>query len=159
MTRKKRITWPFGAIFAVPLPDGSYALGQVIAPMMTNVVYCALTDYRSPELPASPPPLTADNVISRVALTREQLDFGAWPIVGIANPLVTKPEFANERFARSGYVGARLHDAALAADFLAAFHALVPWDDWHDPKYLDTWLIGPHRKPKVLRFKSDAAAS
>lgn len=69
-----------------------------------------------------------------------------------------KAEFRNEQFASTGYVGARVHDAGIAEEFLAAFHALMTRDDWHDPAYLDHWLVSPACKPAVLKFKSSVAA-
>jgi hypothetical protein len=34
-------------------------------------------------------------------------------------------------------VGSTIYDAAIAEDFMNAFYALQPWDDWHNPDYLD----------------------
>ena len=151
--------WSLGSVFAVLLPDGSHALGQAVAVMMPNVVYCALTNQTVQVLPDTAPNVTRDNVIARVALTREQLAYGAWTVLGVAPAISRKDEFPNEAFARNGYVGARVYDAAIAEEFLAAFHALVPWDDWHDPRYLDNWLVSPDKKPNNLRYKHSASAS
>ena len=159
MPRRSKVSWKELDVFAVPLPDGSCAFGQAIGMMMTNVVYCALTDQRAPSVPAAPPSLLPAQVVARVALSREQLDYGAWPILGPARALCARSDFPNERFARSGYVGARIYDAALAEEFLAAFHALACWDAFHDPTYLDQWLVSPSRKPARLLFKSTAKSS
>jgi len=159
MTRKRRVHWEPGAQFAVPLPDGSYGIGQAIALMMPNVVYCALTSHRALALPAAPAAVSPADVVSRVAVSREQLDYGAWPILAATQLLAEKADFTNEKFASVGYVGAKVYDAALAEEFLAAFHGLAPWDDYHDPHYLDAWLTSPARKPIALRFRSDAPAS
>ena len=159
MPRKQRLAWEPGAVFAVPLADGTLALGQAIALMWPNVVYCALTTRRTERAQTAVTAISRSDTIALVALTREQLDYGAWPVLGYAQLVASKAEFANERFAAAGYVGAKVYDAALAEDFLNAAHALAPWDDWHDAGYLDTWLISPAHKPRVLRFKSDAPAS
>ena len=126
---------------------------------MPNVVYCALTDRRVSSCTSGAPTLRPDDVVALVALTREQLDFGAWPLLGLSSLIATSRDFANERFAASAYAGAKIYDAALAEDFLAAFHALRPWDDWHDPHYLDAWLVSPSRKPRHLLLKSDPRVS
>lgn len=34
-------------------------------------------------------------------------------------------------------------------DFIKA-----PWDDWHDPEYLDKLLISPDKKPENLIYKN-----
>ena len=31
---------------------------------------------------------------------------------------------------------------------------LAPWDDWHDPFYLDKLLLSPDKKPKNVILKS-----
>jgi hypothetical protein len=162
MSRNRKTHWPLGAIFAVALPDGTFALGQAISMMMANVVYCALTDRSVSSIAAATsavPTLTPKDVVARVALTREQLDYAAWPVVGVADPLAAVTHFTNERFAATRYVGATMYDAVVAQDFLAAFHALAPWDDWFDPDFLDAWLVSPDRKPAVLLFKSGRAAT
>ena len=162
MPRKQKISWPLGAVFAVPLPDGTFALGQAIGMMMANVVYCALTATRVASLAAAADAvsaLTPVDVVTRQALTREQLDYAAWTVVGRAAPLAAVADFNNERFAKDRYVGATIHDAAVAEEFLAAFHALAPWDDWFDPTYLDSWLVSLDRRPSVLQFKSGRAAT
>lgn len=149
-------------MFAVPLPDTTYALGQAVALMSPTLVYCALTDRRVKTLPRTAPTLRPDDVVSRVALTREQLDFGAWPILGTAPPVCAKVDFANERYKRRGYVGAVMYDAALAEDFLAAFHGILPWDEFDpdpespDEEFFGSWLVSPDRKPRKLKFKSKA---
>ena len=127
--------------------------------MMPNVVYCAFTSARIGALPSTAPVLSSDQVVSRVAVTREQLDHGAWHILGQGAPVADKADFSNEAHAGRRYVGAKIYDAALAEEFLAAFHALTPWDDFHDPQYLDAWLTRPECKPLRLLYKSDAPAS
>ncbi len=162
MPRKRKISWAIGAVFGVPLPDGTFALGQTIGMMMANVVYCALTATRVPSLAAAADAVSGlkpADVVARQALTREQLDYAAWTVVGRAAPLAAATDFNNERFAKDGYVGATIYDAGVAEEFLAAFHALAAWDDWFDPTYLDSWLVSPDRRPSVLRFKSGRAAT
>ncbi len=153
MARKRKVTWEFGAVFAVPLPDGTFGIGQTIAAMMTNVVYCAFTRQRVSGIGGGVPGLLSTDVVSRVPVTREQLDYAAWPILGVAPLCCAKSDFAAEAFANRGYVGATLYDAALAEDFLAAFHALAAWDDWHEPDCLDRWLVSARAKPETLRWK------
>ena len=39
-------------------------------------------------------------------------------------------------------------------DFIKAYFSLAPWDDWHDPEYLDKLLISPDKKPENLIYKN-----
>ena len=156
MARKRKVTWEFGAVFVVPLPDGTFGIGQAIASMMTNVIYCAFTRQRVGAIGGGVPKLHATDVVSRVPVTREQLDYAVWRVLGVAPLCCAKADFPAEAFANRGYVGAMIYDAALAEDFLAAFHALAAWDDWHQPDYLDRWLVSPSAKPQTLRWKDVA---
>jgi hypothetical protein len=153
MARKRKVTWEFGVVFAVPLPDGTFGVGQAIAAMMANVSYCAFTRLRVGEIGGGVPSLLSTDVVSRVPVTREQLDYAAWPILGVAPLCCAKSDFAAEDYANRGYVGATIYDAALAEDFLAAFHAFAAWDDWHQPDYLNRWLVSPNAKSQTLRWK------
>lgn len=40
-------------------------------------------------------------------------------------------------------------------DFIKAYFSLAPWDDWHDPEYLDKLLISPDKKPENLIIKTN----
>jgi hypothetical protein len=156
MARKRKVPWEFGAVFAVPLPDGTFGLGQAVAAMLPNVVYCAFTKQRTGDLALGMPALTPTDVVSRVPVTREQLDYAAWPVLGNAPMLCTRQDFAAEATAPRGFVGATVYDAALAENFLAAYHALAAWDDWHQPDYLDRWLTSPSVKPAQLAWKDSS---
>jgi hypothetical protein len=50
------------------------------------------------------------------------------------------------------WAGERFSDAALVEDFVNAFYALRPWDNWYDPNYLDKFLINTSKKPSNLVF-------
>lgn len=154
--RRRRVAWSVGALFGVPLPDGSLAVGQAVALMMPNVVYCALTRVRIPAGASTVPEVGPVDVTARVALTREELDQGAWRVLGEARALSPKGEFANEAFARKGYIGATVYDATVAADFLEAYHGFAFWDDWADPRLFDQWLVAPHQRPDAVRLKGRA---
>ena len=39
------------------------------------------------------------------------------------------------------------------ADFLSAYHKLLPWNHYHDPEYFDKLLISPDRKPLEVLLK------
>lgn len=61
-------------------------------------------------------------------------------------------EFPNERYANKGYVGAVNYDAGLLADFLSAFHGLLPWNVMHDPAYYDGLLRPGLPRPQSVRI-------
>ena len=152
MGRSKKIKWNFGDVFAIPLLNGKFAIGQVLDLIMTNVIRCALFDEVIDDTKGVDLDVICNStkLISLIASSREQLDYGVWEIIGNKKILIPKSKFPYEKLRDKGWVGATFHDAALVEDFLNAFHALSPWDDWHDPNYLDEYLIDKSKKPPNL---------
>jgi len=152
---KKKQKWQAGDVFTIQLADKRYAIGQVLDLMMPNVVRCALygVAYAAVDEQALRKDVCRDNLISLVATTREQLDFHVWRVVGNCDVFVSRQEFPNEATRSNGWVGSVTYDAAILEDFLNAFHGLVYWDDWADPKFLDELLVDVSLKPKSLLHK------
>ena len=120
MARRKRVKWENGAVFGVPLTDGTYGIAQAIDHWMPHWIYVALSTKRLSLLPSDVPAVSTADIISLVAVSDNELDFGEWPFIGQTKPLVSRRKFPNERFKSKGYVGAKLYNAGLAADFLSA---------------------------------------
>jgi len=147
--------WRVGDIFVVEQRDGVCSIGQVLDMMMKNVVSCAFFDIR---VPCSGGAITTydlrvGHLIAILAVTREQLDFGKWRVIGHQDVAVDRNLWPNEEFRETKWVGASIHDASIAEELLAAYNGLVPWDDWHDPEYLDKLLTFPDRKPSRVIYK------
>ena len=51
-------------------------------------------------------------------------------------------------------IGINTEGSAIIDDFIKAYFSLAPWDDWHDPEYLDKLLISPDKKPENLIYKN-----
>lgn len=122
--------------------------------MMANVASCAFYDVRvvAPEAPSLP--LCSDALISVASVAKDALDSGAWRVVGHAPIGVERRMWPNERFRKSGWIGAEVYDASILDEFLEAFHGLVPWNAWKDPDFLDKLLISPEKKPSGLVYKT-----
>ena len=150
--RRKRVKWNFGDVFGAQLPNGEFGLLQAIDQHMTNITYVAITNKKLKHINDELPLLQHDDIISLVAVTRHEFDFGELPLLGHQELISEKSEFKNETFKDKGYIGAKSYDAGLAVDFLAAYHKLAPWDDWYDPNYLDEFLISADKKPKRLVY-------
>ena len=115
---KRKAEWRSGAQFALPLPDSTYGVGQAIGVIEElYAVYCALSSRRVSQPSGGAIDLRPNEVVSCVALTRNQLDYGRWPVLGYASLIVDRAAFMNERFASNGYIGAKIYDARLAEDF------------------------------------------
>ena len=160
MTGRKRVRWAPGAVYAVPLGDGSFGVAQAIDAMMVNVIYVALFADRLPALPVDLPRLRRTAVVALTATWRQHLNRGDWPYIGAAAPVVPKDAFPNEQLAKSGYVGAKHFDAGILANFLAACHGLVPWNVMYVEDYYDRLLAPGVTRPVAARvLDPDARAA
>ncbi len=152
--RRKKINWQTGDVFVVPLSNGKVNVGHALGQSMPNSVRIALYKevFNNDEVPSVDQLCKEDNLISLIEVTSEQLTYGVWKIIGnkpVQIPLERQP---NEQFRSARWVGASFSDAALAEDFLNAFYALGPWDNWYDPNYLDKYLVDPSKKPDNLIY-------
>ena len=154
MSRRKKQRWSVGDIFSIQQRDGNGSIGQILDVMLPNVVTCAFYDLRySGSTHPQRIQLNQDPLISCVSVSREPLDDGSWKVIAHQQPAVCRDDWPNETFRDCGWVGAKIYDARIIEEFLDAFYGLTPWDDWHDPNYLDKLLISPEKKPKHLVFK------
>ena len=154
---KRKIKWGSGDVFAVPLLDGTLAVGQVLDLMRVNQVRLALYDERFPTLEAIALEAVChpENLISLVASSREQLDYGVWKVIGNKPVSVPVARHPNEQFRHNGWVGATHYGAGLVEAFLDAYHALRPWDNWFNPDFLDEFLVDGSKRPEgVILTKS-----
>ena len=95
------------------------------------------------------------NLISLIEVTREQLDYGVWTILGNKQTIIPIEKFANEEFRNNKWINSITHDAALAEDFVNSYYGFLPWDDWYKPDYLDEYLVNADKKPNNLLYKKD----
>jgi len=152
MPRRKKILWKCSDVFAVPLKNGRYAIGQTLIQNMRNVVGIALFDetVNSIDNVDLDQFCKKENLISLVETTIEQLTYGAWKILGSKEINIPQADFPNEKFRKTKWIGMITYDAALAEDFLNAFYGLQPWDDWFNPNFLDEFLVDKSKKPANL---------
>jgi hypothetical protein len=157
---KRRQAWKVGDVLLVKLKDGSFVVGQIVGQErdVLNSVSCAFFDLRvkSEEELDRIDELPLDKIFAVLFVTRDLLDDGVWRVVGSRRVTLPKAQLPFERLRAGGFVGARVNGSGNVTDFLNAFYGLMPWDGWHDPNYLDGFLISPDKKPAKLMFKSSA---
>lgn len=151
----KKIKWNFGDVFAIPLLNNKYSVGQVLDLQMENVVRIALYDEVVEDLSYCNlnKLCCSDKLISLIAVWKDYLDKNKWRIIGHKDINIPKSNFPNEQFREKGWIGAVNYDEGLAEDFVNAFYCLSPWDDWYNPDYLDEFLVDMRKKPKTLVYK------
>ena len=152
MARRKKIIWNCGDVFAVPLKNGKYAIGQTLIQNMKNTVGIALYDETvdSTDNIDLESVCKIENLISLVDVTIEQLTYGVWKILGSKKINIPESDFPNAKFRKTKWVGSKMYDAALSEYFLNAYYALQPWDDWFNPNFLDELLVDKSKKPANL---------
>jgi hypothetical protein len=150
-------SWKVGDLFRIPLKDGSFLLGQIVAiePSVLNSVSCALFDMKlSCDMPQPKQP-HIERLFAILFTTRDLLDSGAWKVFGNAKVEVTRSQLPYEALRSSGFIGAKIVGSRNVEEFANAYCGLTPWDDWADPEYLDRLLLSPNKKPKTLVYKRD----
>ena len=142
MARRKRIQWEHGDLFAVPLTDGSFGIVQAVDHWVPEGgVYVAVTDQRADSLTPVPALDPHARVVALMQVVDNAFDRGWFPRIGPATVLARRKDFPNERFAQSGYVGAKSYTGGILADFLSAWHGLASWTAYKDPEYFDKLLV------------------
>ena len=153
--RRKKVKWQINDVFAIPLMNGKYAIGHVLDQRMVNTVRIAIYN----EVINNLDDIVLDNLlenndlISLIEVTREQLDYGVWNIIGNKPTTIPVERYANEQFRSNKWIKSIVRDAALAEDFANSYYGLLPWDDWYDPNYLDAYLVDLSKKPTNLLYK------
>ena len=137
--------------------NGQFVLGQVAGreASVLNSVTIAFYDYRydSVQEAEKVDSLERGKAFSVVFSTRESLDSGDWHVVGNRAIAVSIDDMPYENLRSSSFVGAKVIGSGILDEFLNAFYALMPWDDWKDPQYLDRLLLSPSKKPLHLIFR------
>ena len=159
MARKKQ-KWQVGDYFGIPIEDDFLAVGQILGRYDWIGVACLITKMKisSKNLPLYEDiKIDKNDVIAAMFITEESLDKGFWPIIqqSIVNKNILKQYFPNIDLIEQGnIIGINTEGSAIIDDFIKAYFSLAPWDDWHDPEYLDKLLISPDKKPESLIYKN-----
>jgi hypothetical protein len=120
----RRARWEPGLTYLVPISDGRYGVAQSIAAMMSHCIYVSVFVHLVSSVPSSALQLHRAEIISLVAVVRSTLR--EWVTLVVTEPVVEKAAFPNERFASTGYIGAKIYGAGIVSDFIAAFHGIKP---------------------------------
>lgn len=145
-----------GTLFVIGLLDGSQCVGQVISreKAALNSILCAFT-LRDPSSLETSTQLAFDDIVSVQLTSDEYLADGRWKLLG-QRPLPTFECVFDIQGAREdGFIGSKVIGCAIIESLLNACRCLEPWDDWHDPQYLDGLLVSPDRKPDLVLYKSE----
>jgi hypothetical protein len=150
MTRKRQV-WSIGDVFAIPLEDGTFGVGQIIGyePQALNSAAIALFDLKLSKIGDDPPDVDAAGIFAMLFSTRELLDSGVWRVLGQKPVPVPDRDHPYERLRSKGFIGAAIEGAGIVRRFVNAYFGLAPWNPYKDPEYFDKLLIEPAKRPTV----------
>jgi hypothetical protein len=142
---KKLLKPEVGDVFAIPLPDGDQAIGQVVARVDDlGSVGCALFSVK--HHPNGPLPKLVQP-ISVLLVTPELLQRRVWPVIEQRAVKVSSRYFGWEAFRRALWVGAKIYGAGIIREFMEAYHGFGSWDAMADPKYFNNLLVKGATQP------------
>jgi len=147
-----------GAIFTIPLVDGSRAIGQIVGrePQVLNSWTCAFSRLRLGKEEVAEPKdaLLPEDVISVQFVTGDLLKKGRWKIHAHAPVRLPKSDFPHEECRANGWIGAKIIGSGIIESFLAAFYGLGYWDEMKDPEYYDHLLLLRISRPDEIKRKT-----
>ena len=138
-----------------PEPALPPAFGQVLSleAAALNSVACAFW----PEYNDDVAGILATRPISIEIVTPDLLKRKIWPILGNAPVVVPLTLRGYEQYRDKEWVGAEIVGSGNIRELLMAWRGLVPWDDFHDPNYLDGLLLPGMKPPPTARYKRTGA--
>lgn len=155
---KKKHKWQVGDYFGIPIQNENFAIGQILGRYDWIGVACIISNVQTDTKPDfNNIEINQNNIVSAVFITEESLDRGLWPIFfqGKVNRKVLEKYFPNiAKVERGDIVGITTEGSAIIDEFVKAYFGLIPWNDWHDPEFLDKEiLISPDKKPDNVIYK------
>ena len=156
---KRKQKWAIGDVFAIPISNDKYALGQIVGqePELMKSVAIALFDQSFDSIDDIEIPFlcNSNKIYSVLFVTLNHIENGKWCVLGGGSTIdIDADKMPFEHTRSSGFIGAKVVGSGIVNDFVNAFFGLILWDDWNDPLYLDSLLISTDKKPvDRLKFK------
>lgn len=145
--KRRRVKVKVGQLVAIPLQDGTFALGHV-AHYLHHVTLAHFAHRAStPEglLIGLEKALKQDLLAFR-AITNVDIYDGNWPVIG-----QREPEYSPEMLDMRGVSSF----STWSSWFFNAYYGLVPWDGMKDPFYYERALLPGVVVPPTVRYKRD----
>lgn len=153
----KKQKWKEGDVFAIKLLDGSFSFGQAlyITKQALSSVVCAFFDFRQPlnGEKISINSLKLDDLLSVQYCSTGLLDSGGWAVVGHLPLLDVSPHINVADIKAGNFVGVKVVGSANFNELMNAYYGLSPWNDFHDPFYLDKLLVSTRKRPSNVILK------
>ena len=147
--KKRRKAFGPGEVFLIPLIDGTFGVGQVLAKESVGIpsVSVGLFDWKITTFDPTKHHLSRDHAVSSLFVTPDLIEYGLWPIVGKKKIEIPRSLFPHEEKRRSGWVGADVIGSANVAKFMNSYFGLNAWNAMADPEYYDKLLLVGRARP------------
>jgi len=135
------------------LIDDTFCIGEIIGyeADALNSAICAFYTQRVTDPEVKDFSLERDCLISVQFVTRDLLDIGIWKVfTKTTKAFKVKKYFDLKEMRKNGFIGMVIKGSGIMRELLNAYHALLPWDKYYDPLYLDSLLISRKMKPSSI---------
>ena len=126
---RKRQKVSVGDVFAIPLSDGRWALGQVVEEWMPRIICVALFDRVVPK-PAAVDFTNLGSVIALPSVAMAEVANGYWTKVGNTSVQADRGFAPHAEFESQRFVGATWSSGKIVEDFLSAYHGIGSWEPY-----------------------------
>ena len=148
-----------GAVISIEVDSQRPLLAHIIEHETDamNSVVCAFTLVRNP-LNVEDIVLGTDDVVSLLFITMDSFKLSTWKYVRELNcdyldSFIFGLDLPSRR--KAGFVGTSIVGGRIVEKFLKACLGQYPWDAWHDPNYLDKFLLSGSVRPEAIKYKKD----
>jgi hypothetical protein len=148
-----RKTWDVGNLFAVPLADGSFSLGQVVGreAQVLNSITCAFyrTRVSASALANVRAVPAASELIAIQFTTKDSLTRRFWKVLGAYPVELPRHLFPHEDKRAHNWIGAEMFGSGNMVNFLNAYFGLKPWNVMFEEDYYDQLLAPGVSRPRT----------
>lgn len=146
--RRRRVKVKEGQLVAVPLVDGTFALGHVARHYyrQATVAHFAHRAESPAKLLDGAQEAMKGQPVAVLAVTHDEIYEGYWPVIGCVVPAY--PESILDTKGTS-------YTASVSRGLMNAWYGLEPWDGMADPRCHEKMLLPNTHVPPTVRYKHD----
>lgn len=144
-----------GDVFLIPLTDGEFSIGQVIAFETRGIhcISCGLFNQLASIRAENSVIPDESQLFSTLLVSHVHILKGTWPVVNNLPVKIAKKYLPYEKELRKGGIGARIQSPGIVESFVDAFFCKKPWNMYARTNLFDELLLDPSKKPKTLIYK------
>jgi len=145
-----------GVIFGIEIEPDRFSIGQILAEHKKGLMALSVALSRQVAVKKSSIEVLdfcAKDCVALVISTTDLFEnshINKGPKRKIA---ISRKQYPYHKEMKGDGIGVKMYQPGILVDFLRAYHGIIPWNSYHDPKYFDRLLVSPEAKPNNLVFK------